>query len=45
MLIRGLFALACTALLLAGCAPQREQTIAVSGSSTRALDGRDRQAL
>lgn len=34
MLIRSLCVLACSALLLAGCAPEREQTLSISGSST-----------
>ena len=34
MSIRNLYLLACSALLLAGCAPEREQTISISGSST-----------
>ncbi|MDH1933227.1 phosphate ABC transporter substrate-binding protein [Pseudomonas sp. GD03696] len=34
MTIRSLVAVACTALLLIGCSPERKQTITVSGSST-----------
>lgn len=34
MIIRGLIAVTCAALLLIGCAPDKKQTITVSGSST-----------
>lgn len=34
MPIRRLCVLACSALMLAGCAPEREQTLSISGSST-----------